>query len=199
MRSEEIREGQVNVRGARFGEGLAPERPAARRGRDVPVAPRTRLSHEEMVLIAVNSRARAANRLREIAKTSRTAPISGLRSGSIREKIIGRTLRTGVVRFGAREGVRPVTGAFAFLQKQPGHGGAGLIGQPLVHQGADLLAKIRGTGQPGKLEALQGVFGGREKEVPRRFGTVSVHIHLRHYRVAHHRKSVITVNGTKHY
>jgi|GEM_PF-1859429 len=206
MRGDEIRETQINIREtqidireARFGEGFAPTNPAARRGRFVPVAWRTRLSHEGMFLIGINSHARAASRLREIPKTSRTAAISGLRSGSIRENIIGRTLRAGVVRFGTREGVRGVAGALAFLQKQPGHGGAGLISQPLVHQSADLLAKIRGVGETRQLEALQGVFGCREKEVPRRFRGVIGHIHLRQYRTAHNKNSVITVNSTKHY
>lgn len=183
---------------AGFRGGFAPNNLAASGDGIFPAVARTRLSHEGMILIGVKSLARAANRLRGIHKTSRTTSISGLGSGAIRKNIIGRTLRAGVVRFGARKGFRDVAGALAFLEKQPSHGGAGLIGQPLVHQSGNLLAKIRGVGQPGKLEALQRVFGGREQEVPRRFGRVSGHIHLRHYRAAHNKKTVITVNSTKH-
>lgn len=188
MRSDEMRVTRRNMGEAYFGERFAPKNMAASNGRVVPVAPRTRLRHEGMILIAVRSHARAANRLREIHKTSRTAPIFGLRNGSIRKNIIGRTLRAGVVRFGAREGVRNVPGALAFLKQQPGHGGASLIGQPLIHQSADLLAKIRGVGKPGKLEALQGIFRCRKKKVPRWFRGVSRHIHLRHYYDAYNKK-----------
>lgn len=198
MRSEDVRVTRHERGEASFRGGFAPKTLAASGDGICPVAPRTRLSHEGMVLIGVKSRARAANRLRENHKTSRTTSISGLGSGAIRKNIIGRTLRAGVVRFGARESVRDVAGALAFLEKQPGHGGAGLIGQPLIHQSGNLLAKIRGIGEPGKLEALQRVFGGREQKVPRWFGGVSGHIHLRHYRAAHNNKTVITVNSTKH-
>lgn len=198
MRGDEMRVMRRNVGEAYFGERFAPKNVAASGGENSPLAPRTRLSHEGMVLIGVKSHARAETRLRENHKASRTTSISGLRSGSIRENIIGRTLRAGIVGFGAREGVRHVAGALAFLEKQPGHGGAGLIGQPLIHQSGNLLAKIRGIGQPGKFEALQRVFGGREQEVPRWFRRVCGHVHLQHCHSAHNKKSVTTVNSTKH-
>lgn len=181
MRREEIRETQRKAGEACVWEGFAPRNSAASNGGISPVPRRTRLSHEGMVLIAVKTRARAAHRHREIYKTSRTTSISGLGSGSIRKNIIGRTLRAGVIRFGARKGVRQVAGALAFLQKQPGHRGAGLIGQPLVHQSGDFLAKIRGIGEPGKFVGLQRILGGREQEVPRWFRRVCGHIHLHHY------------------
>ena len=187
MRSDEMRVMRRNMSEARFGGGFAPKNLPASGGGNSRLASRTRLRHDGMILIAVQSHARAAHRLREIHKTSRTTSISGLRSGSICKNIIGRTLRAGAVRFSAREGVRHVAGALAFLEKQPGHGSAGLIGQPLIHQGGNFLAKIRGVGQPGKLEALQGVFGGREQEVPRRFSGVSGHIHLRHLHSAYNK------------
>lgn len=176
-----IRGQQLDIRGTRLCGGFAPKSPATPARRIFRLRPRTRSSHEAKVLTGVNSELEAAKQLRETQNTLGTAPISGLGSCSIRKNIIGRTLRAGVVRFGAQKGVRDVAGAFALLQEETSHCGVALIRHPLVHQGVDFLAEIRGVGEARKLEALQGICRRREEEVPRRFSRVVGHNYLRYF------------------
>lgn len=180
MRSEQIRGMRLSIPATQFWGGFPPKSSATQASKILPLRPRTRSSHEAKLLIGVNSQVEAAKQLRETQNTLRTAPISGLGGCSIRKNIIGRTLHACVVRIGAEKGVRDVASAFALLQEEASHCGAGLIRQPLVHQGVDFLAEIRGVGEARKLEALQGICRRRQKEVPRRLRRVVGHKYLRY-------------------
>lgn len=181
MRSEQIRGMRLSIPATQFCGGFPPKSSATQANKILALRPRTHSSHEAKVLIGVNSQLEAAKQLRETQNTLRTAPISGLGGGSVRKNIIGRTLRAGVVRIGAGKGVRDVASAFALLQEEASHCGASLIRHPLVHQGIDFFAEIRGVGEARKLEALQGIFRRREKEVPRRLSRIVGHKYLRYF------------------
>jgi hypothetical protein len=103
---------------------------------------------------------------------------------SIRQKIIGHRmavggsgLGSGLVRRGL--GVRGLNGALALLDEPPSDHGVGVFVEPLVEEGRDLLAKIRGVGKAREFVAVQGVAGSGEKEFPRRLGAVVGHVALR--------------------
>jgi len=113
--------------------------------------------------------------LQKASKTLGWAAIFGLRSGSVRKKIIGHRMRPIAPRWGARKHVRCPCGAFPLLEKPAGKHSGGIFLQPLVDQRGNFLAEIRGVSQSRKFKTLEGVARSREKELPRRLSRAAGH------------------------
>jgi len=124
-------------------------------------------------------RAGAGLQLQKRDARSAVPSICGFRDVPIRKKVIGHSGDVRRLLFGACRDVSAARGAFALLQKQPGHGGAGLIGHPLVHQRANLLAQIGGIGEARQFKGLQRSFRGRQQKIPRRLVQAAGHGDLR--------------------
>jgi hypothetical protein len=119
---------------------------------------------------------------------SRTRAKFARRSRLIREKVIGRSMRTVAARSGRRSPLvggrslrvfRPLVGtvlasggSFALLHQPPRQHGRGVFFQPGIEQLRDLLSEIGGMAEPRKLITLQRVPRRREKELPRWLGSV---------------------------
>jgi hypothetical protein len=110
---------------------------------------------------------KATYKLQHPCKTSGWAPVSVVRSVSIRKTIIGHGMCATVagLAFGKQVG-RPRR-AFSLLNKQARQHGGGVLVYPLVHQGHDLLAEIGGVRQTRQFKTLQGTAGSRKQELPR--------------------------------
>ncbi len=104
------------------------------------------------------------------------------RARSIREKIIGHSMRGLASCLG---GSRPLVvgrrllacrvsrgGVLALLHQPARQHGRGVFFQPGVEQLRDLLAEIGRVAQAGKLVTLQGIARGRQQELPRRLSFV---------------------------
>jgi len=83
----------------------------------------------------------------------------------------------GLVRSG--QGVRGVNGALSLLDQPTGDQGVGVFVHPLVKEGRDLLAKIRGVGKAREFVATERVSGSGEKKLPGRLGAIGGHGALR--------------------
>jgi len=132
--------------------------------------PRTRLRGAAKPGVGGAFRSRRSNKLQLPCRTSGWAAVYGLRSGSIRKKIIGRGMRPIVMDVGVGKQIRPSGGSFPLLQKQPRQHGGCIFFHPLIKQGANLLAEIGGMRQPRELEALQGASRSGKQELPRWLG-----------------------------
>ena len=95
--------------------------------------------------------------LQKTNKTSGWTAIFGLRSGSIRKKIIGHRMRPIAARWGARKHVWRPRGAFPLLEKPAGEHCGGVFLHPLIDQRGNFLAKVGGVRQSRKFKALEGV------------------------------------------
>ncbi len=112
---------------------------------------------------------------------------------------IGRTVRLSPRRSGERSGAATRN---VWLSGPAGNHGVGILVEPLVEQGRDLLAEIGGVTESGEFVALQGVAGSGEKELPGWLGAIGIHGALRRkwitysvrYRNSSH--SMITSNNT---
>jgi hypothetical protein len=161
--------------GAQWWEAAAAGRPArdkfvfARPPQSTPVGSKAKLG------IRGTFNSKTPKILQKANKTSGWAAIFGLRSGSIRKKIIGHRMRPIAPRWGARKHVRRPRGAFPLLEKPAGKHGGGVFLQPLVNQCGNFLAEIRGVSQTRKLKTLEGVARSREKELPRRLSRAAGH------------------------
>ena len=107
-------------------------------------------------------------------------------SETIRQKIIGHRMPVRGSGFGGglvrrRQGVRGVNGALSLLDQPTGDQGVGVLVHPLVKEGRDLLAKIRGVGKAREFVATERVSGSGEKKLPGRLGAIGVHEVLRWY------------------
>jgi hypothetical protein len=111
----------------------------------------------------------------EIGSPSCGAAICGLRSSSIRKKVMGH---------GSPLPGRQVAGwrRFGFLRRRLGllheparKHGLGAFVDPLVEKRPNLLAEIGGMSETGEFKALQRVARGREKELPRGLGSGARH------------------------
>jgi hypothetical protein len=106
----------------------------------------------------------------EINLTSRGAGASGRRGGSVRKNIIGREMAPGIFllrknlfRGGLfRSGRWPLP---LVHQQSREHGASGFV-DPLIEQGANLLAEIGGMTKTGEFVALQRIARSREKKLP---------------------------------
>jgi hypothetical protein len=111
-----------------------------------------------------------AHKLQKTYELSGWAPIYGLRGRSIRKKIIGHGMRSVAPGLGFGKRFRSTRRPVALLQEQARQHGGGVFFQPLIQQGADLLAEIGSMRQARQFKALQGVPRRREKELPRWLG-----------------------------
>ena len=72
-----------------------------------------------------------------------------------------------------------MNGAFALFDQPTGDQGVGVLVHPLVKEGRDLLAKIRGVGKAREFVATERVSGSGEKKLPGRLGAIGSHGALR--------------------
>ncbi len=113
---------------------------------------------------------------------SRATAKFGWRARSIREKIIGHSMRGLASCFagsrslvvGRRLLARRVSrgGMLALLHQPARQHGGGVFLQPGIQQLSDLFAEIGRVTQAGKLITLQGIARGRQQELPRRLSFV---------------------------
>ena len=141
---------------------------------------RPRLKHEgydmpQRPLAESNVGAKNAKNSRQLNRTSdehsgTTAGILGRRE-TIRQKIIGRAIAVG----GSGVRGRGVPGdrksAFALFDEPAGEHGCGVFLEPLIEQGADLLAEIGGVAETREFVRLQSIARSGEKELPGSLGT----------------------------
>jgi hypothetical protein len=108
----------------------------------------------------------------------------------------GSGLGDGLIRRGL--GVRGLNGAFALLDEPASDHGVGVFVEPLVEEGRDLLAKIRGVCKAREFVAMERVAGSGEKKLPRRLGAIVGHGALRANRVTSNGlyRSISTSMGT---
>ena len=158
-------------------EWVALAKGVAARDFDAPAwAPRsTRVGNEARQSVGGIFSSMAARKLQKSYKSSRWAPVYGLRGRSIRKKIIGRGMRSIAPGLGFGKWFRNTRRPLALLQKQARQHGGGVLFQPLIQQGADLLAEIGSMRQARQFKALQGVPRSREKELPGRLGLAGGH------------------------
>lgn len=155
--------------------------------------------------------------LDKIGKTLRLTPRRSGESSSaatrtvwmndtIRQKIIGH--RMAVCGRGVGGGrvcgllrLRGKNGALALLDQPTGDHGVGVLVEPLVEQGRDLLAEIGRVTKSGEFVALERVAGGGEKELPGRLGAIGVHGALRRQLVTYsvgYRNSIHSMITSNH-
>jgi hypothetical protein len=80
---------------------------------------------------------------------------NGLRSGSIRQKIIGRSIAAFGRRLSGWHGFAAVRRPLALLHQPAGEHGSGIFLHPLIDKGRNLLAKICGMTETRQFIALQ--------------------------------------------
>lgn len=121
---------------------------------------------------------------RRVGERSSATTRSVWLSESIRQKIIGHRMAVGGYQPGRGLIHRSldVGGAhitFAQLEKHASDHGVGIFVEPLVEEGIDFLAEIRGVTEAGEFVALERVARSSEKELPGWLGAVSGHKCLR--------------------
>ncbi len=118
--------------------------------------------------------------LRRASERSVAAARNVWASETIRQKIIGHRMPVRGSGFGGglvrrRQGVRGVNGALSLLDQPTGDQGVGVFVHPLVKEGRELLAKIRGVGKTREFVATERVSGSGEKKLPGRLGAIGGH------------------------
>lgn len=161
--------------GTRWWEALARERRARVVSAFARVARRTPLGSDANVSIGGTVSTRTCDQLQKPCKTSGRTAVNGLRSRSIRKKIIGHAMRAIAPGFRLGNGLGGPGRTVSLLQKQARQHGGGVFFKPLIEQGADFLAEIGGMRETRKLEALQGVPRSRKQELPGWLGRASGH------------------------
>jgi hypothetical protein len=116
--------------------------------------------------------------LLKIAFTSSGAPICGRRDRPIRKKIIGHAMPVLQRRTGDIRGFWRVRRALPLLHQPAREHGRGVLLNPLIEKGADLLAEIGGMTETREFIALQRDARSREKELPRGLGLGTDHVGL---------------------
>ncbi len=115
---------------------------------------------------------------REIVFTSSGAPISGPRDLPILKKIMGHAMPGLRRRSGGVHGFLWLRRAVPLLQQPAREQGGGVLLNPLIEKGDDLLAEIGGMTETREFIALQRNARSREKELPRGFGLGTDHAGL---------------------
>jgi len=106
---------------------------------------------------------------------SRRAARCWWRSGLLREKIIGHSVCSIKPRFRPGHSVRDQRRTLALLHQPARQHGRGVLFQPLVEQGTDLLPEIGGMTQTCQFVRLQRIARSGQKKLPRRLGLVAGH------------------------
>ena len=137
----------------------------------------------------------------KISNTSYGTSICGRRSGSIRKNIIGHGSGYGVSVRGQKFFTRSAFGGagrpFALLDQPASEHGASVLFDPLVEQGANLLAEVGGVAQTREFVALERIAGSREKELPRGLCCGTGHVGLLKTRCMQGNTSVTNVHSTE--
>lgn len=156
--------------------GAVARRESARGASAFAWAPRsTRLGSAASQGVGGIFRSSAAYKLQHPCKTSGWTPVYGLRGGSIRKKVIGHGMRAIVAGLSLRKHVGLPRRSFSQLNQQARQHGCGVLVDPLVNQGRDLLAEIGGVRQTRQFKTLQGVPRSRKQELPRWLGRAGGH------------------------
>lgn len=139
---------------------------------------------------------------REISLTSCGAGSWRRRGRPLRKNIIGHEMASGAVapmkQFFDDGRFRNTRLAFALLNQQARHHGAGGFVDPLIKQRANLLAQIGSMTKTREFVTLERVARSGEKKLPRRLGLRTGHGRLLQELVERNSNSlVIRVNGTK--
>lgn len=108
-------------------EAVARRKAARVAGACARAGPRTRLRGAAKQGVGGTFRSRTSNKLQLPCKTSGCAAVYGVRSGSIRKKIIGRGMRAIATGVGVGKQIRRASGTFPLLQKQPRQHGGGIF------------------------------------------------------------------------
>jgi len=114
-------------------------------------------------------------RPRNSGLASRRAARCWWRSGLLREKIIGHSVRSIEPRFRPGDRVRDLRRTLALLHQPACQHSRGVFFEPLIEQSADLLSEISGVAQTCQFIRLQRVARSRQKKLPRRLGLVAGH------------------------
>lgn len=131
---------------------------------------------------------------------------------SIRQKIIGHRMAVGGNGGGGRFRLRVSLGfggrrayALQALLDQPARNhGVGVLVEPLVEEGRDLLSEISRMAEAGEFVGMQGIAGSGEKEIPRRLSMLGGHGRLQYntgnvlFKYRSTGSSVITSNPEVH-
>lgn len=102
---------------------------------------------------------------------------------SIRQKIIGHRMAVGGggggglfrLRASLGFGGRRADALQALLDQPARNHGVGVLVEPLVEEGRDLLSEISRMAEAGEFVGVQGVAGSGEKEIPRRLSMLGGH------------------------
>lgn len=116
--------------------------------------------------------------LRKIAFTSRGTAVCRRRDRPIRKKIIGHAMPVLRRQTGSIRGFLRVRRAFPLLHQPAREHGRGVLLDPLIEKGADLLAEIGSMTETREFIALERIARSREKELPRGFGLGTGHVGL---------------------
>jgi hypothetical protein len=87
----------------------------------------------------------------------------------------------------------------ALVNQPSGHGGRGIFLEPLVHQRADLLAKVGGMAEAREFVALQAVTRSSQQKLPRGLGAVAGHEGLLWGQGGQWADSITVVHRVKNY
>lgn len=127
------------------------------------------------------------------------AAIHGWSENRIGKKVIGRDgAICNLVGRGGR-GFARSRRVFALINQPTGHGRGGIFFEPLVHQRADLLAKVGGVAEAREFIALQAVTRSSQQKLPGGLGAVAGHKGLLRGQGGQYRDSITVVHRVKNY
>jgi len=170
---------------------------------------RPRWNHEEHDMPQRSSAennvgAKSEKNSRELYRTSDelSGTLPGIlgRSETIRQKIIGPMVPVGGSGVGGRGVLGDRESAFALFDEPAGEHGCGVFLEPLIEQGADLLAEIGSVAEARKFIGLQGIARSREKKLPGSLGAELRHKDLQRLVVLEHGAHInrLVINDASH-
>jgi len=123
------------------------------------------------------------------------------RSETIRQKIMGPMISVGGSGVGGRGVLGDRESAFALFDEPTRQLGGGVLLQPLVEQGVDLLAEIGGVAEARKFIGLQGIARSREKKLPGSLGAELRHKDLQRLVLLEHAAHInrLVIHYTSNY
>jgi hypothetical protein len=115
---------------------------------------------------------------RKILVASDRAAVAGRGNHPLRGKVIGHGMPALRKQIARGSDFLQMQGALTLLDQPAGKHGGGVLLNPLVEKGRDLLAEIGGMTEPGEFIALKRAARGREKKLPRGLGRGTRHMSL---------------------
>lgn len=125
--------------------------------------------------------------------------IHGRSENRIGKKVIGRSSVICDLFGGGGRGFGRSRAVLALVNQPTSHGRGGIFFQPLVHQRADLLAKVCGMAETREFIALQAVTRSSQQKLPGGLGAVAGHKGLLWGQGGQHRDSITVVHHVKDY